>query len=337
MKLATVRHRNRDLVAAELAAGELVAVDTLLAIPGTGGTRASGAPSVKMRDVIRGGAPLLDALGAALAAARADRSVGRIAAADVTWHPPVREPGKICAVAMNNSASNERKISAPDHPAFFLKPASCLVGHGQPIRIRRYYGSVHPEPELALVIGREARDVPARHALEFVFGYTIFNDITGNGMRAEDRFHYWAVYAKHGNPSETERVEQHLSYAGRYKGTDTFGAMGPWLVTRDEIANPDDLGVQCKVGGEVVADDNTRYYNYKVAEVVSFISQFHTLHPGDVVSLGTAFKPAANRKSIHQANFQTVAGPVEVSVEGLGTQRNPVIVEDREIGEWRLG
>jgi 2,4-diketo-3-deoxy-L-fuconate hydrolase len=336
MKLASVRHRNRDFVAAEISAGELVAIDTLLALPAARVAHTSGSPGMKMRDLIRGGAAVLNALGTALAAARNDRSVERIAAAEVIWHPPVRRPGKICAVAMNNSASNERKISAPDHPAFFLKPASCLVGHGQPIRVRRYYGSVHPEPELALVIGRETRDVPASAALESVFGYTIFNDITGNGMRAEDRFHYWAVYAKKSNPSETERVEQHLSYAGRYKGTDTFGAMGPWLVTKDEIANPDDLGVRCKVGGEIVADDSTRYYNYKVAEVVSFISQFHTLHPGDVVSLGTAFKPAQNRKSIHHANFQCVSGPVEVSIDGLGVQQNPVIVEDREIGEWRL-
>jgi 2-keto-4-pentenoate hydratase/2-oxohepta-3-ene-1,7-dioic acid hydratase in catechol pathway len=102
------------------------------------------------------------------------------------------------------------------------------------------------------------------------------------------------------------------------------------------VPNPDDLGVRCKVGGELVADDSTRYYNYKVAEVVSFISQFHTLHPGDVVSLGTAFKPGATRKSIHTANFQTVAGPVEIEIDGLGRQENPVIVEEREIGAWRL-
>jgi 2-keto-4-pentenoate hydratase/2-oxohepta-3-ene-1,7-dioic acid hydratase in catechol pathway len=149
-------------------------------------------------------------------------------------------------------------------------------------------------------------------------------------------FHYWAVYPKKDDPNETERVEQHLSYAARYKGTDTFGSMGPWLVTKDEVANPDDLEVRCKVGEEIVAEDSTRYYNYKVAEVVSFISQFHTLHPGDVVSLGTAFKPAQNRKSIHHANLQTVPGPVEITIEGLGTQVNPVIVEDTEIGEWRL-
>ena len=155
-------------------------------------------------------------------------------------------------------------------------------------------------------------------------------------MRAEDRFHYWAVYARKERPNETERVEQHLSYAGRYKGTDTFGAMGPWLVTSDEITNPDDLAVHCKVAGETVAEDSTRYYNYKVAEVVSFISQFHTLHPGDVVSFGTAFKPAVNRKSIHHANFQTVSGPVEITIDGLGTQRNPVVIESQELGAWRL-
>ncbi|HVS24978.1 MAG TPA: fumarylacetoacetate hydrolase family protein [Gammaproteobacteria bacterium] len=336
MKLASVRYKDRDLVAAEIGPGELVAVESLLALPFPTSVPPRGTPHQKMRDLIRSGPPLLHALHAALDVARNARSVERIPASAVRWHPPVRRPGKICAVAMNNSASNERKISAPDHPAFFLKPASCLVGHGEPIRIRSYYGSVHPEPELALVIGREIRDIPAARALDAVFGYTIFDDITGNGMRAEDRFHYYALYPKKGSPNETERVEQHLSYAGRYKGSDTFGALGPWLVTKDEIANPDDLSVRCSVGGELVADDSTRYYNYKVAEVVSFISQFQTLQPGDVVSLGTAFKPGAARKSIHTANLQTVAGPIEITIEGLGVQVNPVTVEKREVGSWRL-
>jgi 2-keto-4-pentenoate hydratase/2-oxohepta-3-ene-1,7-dioic acid hydratase in catechol pathway len=332
MKLASIRHRNRDLVAAELPTGELVAVERL--------TRAAGQPGVpgsSMLDLIHAGPAALASLTAALEAAeRRTVDVERIDPNEVHWYPPVRKPGKICAVAMNNSASNARKISAPDHPAFFLKPPSCLIGHRAPIKIRRYYGSVHPEPELAVVIGRETRDEPARTALDAVFGYTIFDDVTGNGMRAEDMFHYWAVYAKKDNPDETERVEQHLSYAARYKGTDTFGAMGPWLVTKSDIANPDDLMVRCSVGGEVVAEDSTRYYNYKVAEVLSFISFFHTLQPGDVLSLGTAFKPGGNRKSIHHANLQTVAGPVEISIEGLGTQETPVVIEPKELGEWRL-
>ena len=155
-------------------------------------------------------------------------------------------------------------------------------------------------------------------------------------MRAEDMFEYWAVYAKKDNPDETERVRQHLSYAGRYKGCDTFGCSGPWLVTIDEIGTPDDLNVYCKAGGELIAEDNTRYYNYKVAEIISFISQFHTLYPGDIISCGTAFKPSAGRKSIHHANFQSVAGPVEVSIDGLGILVNPIIIEEKEIGQWRL-
>lgn len=323
MKFASIRYRDRDLAAIGLGDGALVAVDDLLA---DGSTHT-------VLDIIRGGPALQQRLASALARAVPADS---IPAAEVEWHPPVRAPGKICAVAMNNSASNARKISAPDHPAFFLKPASCLIGHKQPIRVRPYYGSVHPEPELAVVIGRRSRDLPAADALDAVFGYTIFNDVTGNGMRAEDMFHYWAVYASPDDPDKTEKVEQHLSYAARYKGSDTFGVMGPWLVSKDEIPAPDDLSVRCRIHGESIAEDSTRYYNYKVAEVISFISYFHTLNPGDVISLGTAFKPSANRKSIHHANFQTVPGPVEISIDGLGLQQNPVIVEDKELGPWRL-
>jgi 2-keto-4-pentenoate hydratase/2-oxohepta-3-ene-1,7-dioic acid hydratase in catechol pathway len=254
---------------------------------------------------------------------------------DVRWRAPLTRPGKICGIAMNNSSSNERKISAPDHPAFFLKPASCLLGHLETVEIRSYYGSVHPEPELAVVIGQSTRDVDADQAMARIFGYTIFDDITGNGMRSEDLFRYYALYAAEDDPDTLVRREQHLSYAGRYKGTDNFGVMGPWLTTRDEVPDPDDLAVTCSVGGETIAEDSTRYYNYKVAEIVSFISQFQTLHPGDVVSCGTAFRPSAKRKSIHHANLQQVDGPIEITIEGLGTQLSPVRRIERAIGAWR--
>jgi len=259
-----------------------------------------------------------------------------VACDEIRWHPPVRQPGKICGIAMNNSASNERKISAPDHPAFFLKPSSCLIGHNEPVRIRPYYGSVHPEPELAVIIGNTVRDINAANAMDCVFGYSIFNDITGNGMRGEDLFHYWALYADEQNPDKLERREQHLSYAARYKGTDTFGCMGPFLVTADEVDDPDDLGVVCKVGGEIIAEDSTRYYNYKVAELVSYISQFLTLNAGDVISCGSAFKPSKDRKSIHQANLQHVTGPIEIAIGNLGTLRNPVEIEEKSMGQWRM-
>jgi 2-keto-4-pentenoate hydratase/2-oxohepta-3-ene-1,7-dioic acid hydratase in catechol pathway len=343
MRLASVRLAERDVVAVGvdddlvirddqvIRDDRVLALDRLLELAGDSATRAPHS----MRELIGAGPALLAAIAAALHQLGA-AALAAAAESPAAWYPPVRHPGKILAVAMNNSASNERKISAPDHPAFFLKPPSCLIGHGDAIRIRPYYGSVHPEPELALVIGRSARDLEPEQALDVVFGYTIFNDITSNGMRAEDRFHYWAVYASKDDPDRTERVEQHLSYAARYKGTDTFGVLGPWLVTRDAVGDPDDLGVHCEVGGETIADDSTRFYNYKVAEVLSFISRFQTLQPGDMVSLGTAFKPGAGRRSIHHANFQTVAGPVSVSIEGLGRQQNPVEIEHRELGRWRL-
>ena len=291
-------------------------------------------PGCNMIDLIKMGDEGLELAKKALVVAD---SSALIAEKDVTWRPPVLQPGKICGVALNNSASNSRKISAPDHPAFFLKPASCLVGHGQPLLMRSYYGSMHPEPELALIIGRITRDVDAVDAHKYIYGYAIFNDITGNEMRAGDLFHYQALYASKEDPNKIEQREQHLSYAGRYKGTDNFGVLGPWLVTKDEVPDPDNLTVTCKVGGEIVADDNTRYYNYRAVEIVSFISQFHTLNAGDVISCGTAFKPSANRKSIHQANFLVTGGPVEISIEKLGTQRNPVIIEQKEMGQWRLG
>ena len=337
MKLASVEQNGRRFVAVALpespdAEERIVDVDELLLLA----SETNKAPRIQsMLQIISNADTALPALKQALDRA-VTLDVERIGTESVKWLPPVVSPGKICAVAMNNSASNARKISAPDHPAFFLKPPSCFIGHLDTVRIRSYYGSVHPEPELAVVIGRTACAVEADDALNHVFGYTIVDDITGNGMRAEDMFHYWAIYADPDDPEQTKRVEQHLSYAARYKGSDCFGVMGPWLVTADDVPDPDALDVVCRIGGESIAEDSTRYYNYKVAEVISFLSFFHTLYPGDVVSLGTAFKPAPGRRSIHHANLQTVAGPIEIEIDGLGKQISPVSVEQRSLGNWRL-
>lgn len=327
MKLAMVKFENKQLVVAKAQDNFLLPLNDIV-LP-------NGHKITDTSDIIGSGPEGLGLLQHQLQAVQPE-SKTLIPEAAVDWLPPIQKPGKICGVAMNNSASNERKIKAPDHPAFFLKPNSCLIGHKQEIVIRRYYGSVHPEPELAVIIGKQAKDILPEQVAEHIFGFSIFNDITGNGMRAEDLFHYYALYPKADNPDELQKVEQHLSYAARYKGTDTFGVLGPWLVTADEIANPDHLDVFCSIRDEVISADNTCYYNYKVAEVISFLSYFHTLNPGDVISMGTAFKPGATRKSIHHSNFLSVGGPVSVQIEGLGSQQNPVRVEERELGRWRL-
>lgn len=263
--------------------------------------------------------------------------VRTVETASVRWQPPVIRPGKVLGVAMNNNASDSRKISAPNHPMFFLKAATSLLGHGEPLVIRPYYGSLHPEPELAVIIGDQARDLDPHTAMDAVFGYTILNDVTGNAMRAEDRVHYYALYASPTNPDELERREQHLSYAARYKGTDGFGPCGPWLVTADEVPNPGKLDVVCRVGGEIIAEDSTTYYTYSVPEVLAFISRFQTLEPGDVVSMGTAFRPSdKSKRSLHSADMQRLDGPMEVSITGLGTLVTPILREDPSLPAWRL-
>ncbi|MDE0174299.1 MAG: fumarylacetoacetate hydrolase family protein, partial [Defluviicoccus sp.] len=234
-----------------------------------------------MLDLISGGEAARGAASGLLEAASAGADVTRIPMAEIVWLPPIPRPGKICGVALNNSASDSRKISSPDHPMFFLKPSTCLVGHRQPIVARPQYMGFHPEPELGVVISRVARNVDPVSAMDHVYGYTIVNDVTGNDMRAEDRVHYYALYPKPDNPEEVERREQHLSYTARYKGADSFGPAGPWLATRDEVPDPHDLDVACSVGGEVFAEDNTRHYTNRVEEIVAYISRYMTLEPGD--------------------------------------------------------
>ena len=334
MRLASFRHDAREQLGLQAGEGDALApLDA--AIAALPAAERFGVPQ-DMMELIGGGEALFARL-RDLAARLPELGVAVLPADVVSWRAPVRRPGKILGVAMNNSASNARKVSAPDHPMFFLKPASCLLGHRQDLEVRSYYGGLHPEPELAVVIGRCARDLSPETALEAVFGYTIMNDITGNVMRGQDMVHYWALYASADDPTRLERREQHLSYAARYKGTDGFGPMGPWLVTRDEVPDPGDLEVVCEVGGQVVAQDSTRYYNFSVAEVLAFISRFQTLEPGDVISMGTAFreKPGVSR-SLHTADLQRVDGPVSVTIGGLGTLTNGVRRTGGEIDGWRL-
>lgn len=337
MRLASFQYGNRDRIGWQQGdSGLLCLHDTLAALDD-----ARFAPLAACTDMLS----LLQAGEAAMDLLRqlhqqAQQQLARLqvlSQAAVTWLPPIVHPGKVLGVALNNTASDARKISAPSHPMLFLKASTCLLGHGQDIVVRPYYGSLHPEPELAVVIGRRARDLDPHTALGCVAGYTIVNDITGNAMRAEDRVHYWALYASAADPDVLERREQHLSYTARYKGSDGFGPCGPWLVTPDEIPDPDALDVVCSVGGDVVAQDSTAYYTYRVAEVLAWASRFFTLEAGDVLSLGTAFRPGQNgKRSLHLADLQRLDGPVEVAITGLGTLRNGVRREDPVLPDWRL-
>ncbi len=252
------------------------------------------------------------------------RAGEHFALADISWHAPLRRPTKICCLALNNSANSDRILSGPKHPAMFIKPASALIGHNGAIECRAEYGRVHPEPELAVVIGRAAKNVRAGEAYDYVFGYTIHNDITSPTMRGEDTFHYRAIHPKAGAADEIEYVDTWVSYPGRYKCADTFACMGPVVVTKEEVPDPHALRVTCSHRGELATDDNTANLFYKTPEVIEFLSHYLTLFPGDIISLGTALARSSKGRPVQNIDLNQLGGPVSVSIERIGTLTNEV-------------
>ncbi len=324
MRLASFHARGRDRLGAVLADDQLI--DLAEAAASGGGEAGNGVALSDMIALIEGGTPALEAARHAVAHALAHSgAVPRYRASEVRWHPPVRRPSKLVCLALNNSANADRILSGPKHPASFIKGANALTGHGEPIVIKPTYGRCHPEPELALVVGRRAKEIGASEAYEHVFGYTIHNDITSPAMRREDTFHYRAIHPGKDDPAKVEYVETWVSYPGRYKGSDTFSPLGPWVVTRDEIADPHALTVTCRHKEELVTEDSTANLFYKVPEVLAFLSQYMTLLPGDVVSMGTALKRSVpGARAVQNIELDKLGGPVSVSISGIGTLTNPV-------------
>jgi 2-keto-4-pentenoate hydratase/2-oxohepta-3-ene-1,7-dioic acid hydratase in catechol pathway len=241
----------------------------------------------------------------------------------VRFLAPITRPSKICCIALNNSANVDRIMSGPKHPAMFVKAASTLTGHGTDIIVKPHFGRVHPEPELAVVIGKQAKDVAASKAYEYVFGYTVHNDVTSPTMRTEDTFHYRAIHAKRGNDKEIEYIDTWVSYPGRYKGCDTFSCMGPWLVTRDEIADPHQLAIECWQNGELITADNTANLFFKVPQVIEFLSSYMTLLEGDIISMGTALKASTTDSgAVQNINLAKSGTKVAVSIERIGVLEN---------------
>jgi 2-keto-4-pentenoate hydratase/2-oxohepta-3-ene-1,7-dioic acid hydratase in catechol pathway len=278
-------------------------------------------PGLSMTDLIE------DWPGAKAAVERAvtDGARKAVAANSLTWLPPVPRPGKVICVALNNSSNADRIMSGPDKPATFNKPATSLLGHNQPIRLRKEWGRVHPEPELAVVIGSGGTDISRDDAMSHVFGYTIINDLTSPTMRAQDTFHYRAIHPKQDGTEGIEYVDTWVTYPGRYKGTDGFGPIGPWIATADEIPDPHDLTVICAHESRVITEDSTRNLTHKVADVISYMSEYQTLEPGDIIAMGTALKASASGGgAVQNVNLTTLGGRVEVTISGIGTLSNPV-------------
>jgi len=323
VKLASFVAAGRERLGALLEDDSLV---DLAEIAQTAGVKAHDLAKLSdMNLLIEAGAQGLEMARRALEYAHTQPKKARYKIGDVRWRAPVRRPSKIVCLALNNNANSERILSGPKHPAAFIKSANALIGHGEAIELKPAYGRCHPEPELAIVIGKAAKEIAAKQAYDYVFGYTIHNDVTSPTMRDEDTFHYGAIHPAKDDPRKIEYVDTWVSYTGRYKNSDTFSPMGPCLVTRDEIADPHALAVTCSHKGEVVAEDTTANLFYKTPEVLSFLSQYMTLLPGDIVSLGTAVKRSTpDSRAVQNVDLNKLGGPVTVSIQGIGVLSNPV-------------
>jgi len=322
VKLASFMAGDRARLGAAVSGDEVI--DLFEAAQMAGLTPDDPTPLLDMGGLIEAGNEGLELVRGIVGAALGNAGIPRYATAGITWAPPVRRPSKIVCLALNNSANKDRILKGPSHPATFIKGANALVGHGRPIIIKPDYGRTHPEPELAVVIGREAREVAEADAMDHVFGYTIHNDITSPTMREDDTFHYRAIHPSRTNKQEIEYRDTWVSYPGRYKGADTFSPMGPWLVTKDDVPDCHALAITCSHQGELITADNTANLFFKLPQVIAFLTHYMTLLPGDIISMGTALKAGGGGKAVQNIPLHEKGGPVTVSIEGIGTLENPV-------------
>ena len=234
----------------------------------------------------------------------ADRQPGgeRVPLDAARLHAPVPRPQKVIGIGLNYSDhAAETGAQIPDKPIVFAKYPNTVVGPGEPIRIPAITEQVDYEAELAVVIGRTARNVSREEALEYVFGYTNANDVSSRDLQFSEGGQ-WT----------------------RSKSIDTFCPLGPYVVTRDEVPDPQDLSIRCVLNGEVVQDGTTAKMIFPVAELVSFLSKGMTLVPGDVIVTGT---PPGVGMARDPQLWLKPGDEVTIEIEGLGSLTNPVEAE----------
>jgi 2-keto-4-pentenoate hydratase/2-oxohepta-3-ene-1,7-dioic acid hydratase in catechol pathway len=268
----------------------------------------------RFRDVLS----LLEAGDAGLAEARQiadwalDRPDGPFvpAAEDIRLLAPVPRPPKVLCMAGNYSEHwREGGLEAPikqrSAPEIFIKPVTTIVGPDEPIRLPGpICTAVDYEGELAAVIGRPAKNVPAERALTYVAGYANFNDVSGRRLTI-------------GIAREVTSRTRYFDWSNG-KWFDTFGPLGPYLVA-GEIRDPQTLPVRTRVNGQVRQNATTADMIFSVAELVAWISRFVTLQPGDIVATGTPSGVGSSTQT-----FLQPGDTVEVEVGGLGILRNTV-------------
>lgn len=212
---------------------------------------------------------------------------------------PLPRPNRILAIGRNYAEhAKEQGRTVFEEPIVFLKASTSVIGPDEAIEIPDWVGRVDYEGELLVVLGKGGKNVSESEAMNLVCGYSLFNDVTARALQRADqeRKHPWF----------------------RSKSLDTFGPLGPYLVTADEIPDPHDLRLTLSVNGETKQDDTTGSMVYSIPVLIAFLSKYFRLEAGDVIATGTpsGIGPLAP------------GDVVEVSIPGLGTLRNPVVAAE---------
>ncbi|WP_170419529.1 fumarylacetoacetate hydrolase family protein [Ruegeria atlantica] len=208
--------------------------------------------------------------------------------------------GKFICIGLNYADhAEESGMELPAEPIVFFKATSAIIGPNDDVEIPRGSVKTDWEVELGVVIGKTAKYVSKEEALDHVAGYCIVNDLSERDFQLH-RSGQWV----------------------KGKSADTFGPIGPWLVTRDEVSDPQDLSMTLDVNGKRYQDGSTRTMHFDVATVVSHLSQFMSLQPGDVISTGT---PPGVGMGQRPQTYLRAGDEMRLSIEGLGTQRQKVI------------
>lgn len=228
-----------------------------------------------------------------------DESSLPLVPADVRLGPPLARIGKIVCVGLNYADhAKESGLPVPAEPVLFMKATSAISGPFDPVILPRGSSKTDWEVELGVVIGSKAQYVERAEAMDYVAGYCIVNDVSERAFQLE-RGGQW----------------------DKGKSADTFAPIGPWLVTRDELADVADLQLRLSVNGELRQQGNTRTMIFSIEEIVSYVSQFMTLNPGDVISTGT---PPGVGAGMSPPQFLRPGDRMTLSIAGLGEQTQDV-------------
>jgi len=233
---------------------------------------------------------------------RAQEKGWLVRSSDAYWHAPVPRPGKIICVGLNyRDHAAESNMPIPERPVLFSKFSTCVIAPGEPVVIPVTSSQVDYEAELAVVIGRRAKNVSAADAYEYILGYTAFNDVSARDFQFADG--QWQ----------------------RGKSCDTFAPMGQTIVTTDEIPDPQKLSIKLVLNGQTMQDSNTNQLIFGVPRLIEFITESITLEPGDVIATGTPSGVGFARKP---PVFLRPGDVMQVQIEVIGELGNPIVAAD---------